>query len=521
MVGAGILASRLAGLVRQRVLAHYLGLSGSADAFAAAFRIPNFLQNLLGEGALSASFIPVYARLVAEKDEEAARRVAGAVGALLALVLSVLVVGGMLASPLLVDVIAPGFAGGRRDLAVSLVRLFFPGAGLLVVSAWCLGILNSHHRFLLSYSAPVVWNVAIIGALVLWPSGDPARAAMIAAWGAVVGSALQVLVQWPAVRRSAGAIRFRIRDAGPEVTEVARTFGPALLGRGVIQISAWVDTLLASLLPVGAVMAMMNAQTLYLLPVSLFGMSIAAAELPSMAADRNRADQADALGERLTAGWQRLLLVIIPSTVLLLGLGGDLVAALFQTGAFRATDAAYVWMILAGASLGLLPATAGRLWASAFYARGDTRTPLRSAVIRVGTGITLGYVGAVFLPGWVGLDPKWGAAFLAGAGAVAAWIEFGVLRRRLAPVIGHVVWNPGLVLRLTLVAAVALLVARGGAVLVGPGAWPRALVGSGVFGVVYLGLASLLGVRGARDILAAVGSAFQRRPPGGSAPRDG
>lgn len=521
MVGAGILASRLAGLVRQRVLAHYLGLSGSADAFAAAFRIPNVLQNLLGEGALSASFIPVYARLVAGKDAEAARRVAGAVGALLALVLSVLVLGGMLASPVLVDVIAPGFTGERRDLTVSLVRLFFPGAGLLVLSAWCLGVLNAHHRFLLSYSAPVVWNLAIIGALVIWPTGDPSRAAIIAAWGAVVGSALQILVQWPAVRRSAGAIRFRITGGGPELREVARTFGPALLSRGVIQISAWVDTLLASLLPIGAVMAMMNAQSLYLLPVSLFGMSIAAAELPSMAAESNRSDQAEALGARLTAGWHRLLLVIIPSTVLLLGLGGDLVAALFQTGAFRPTDASYVWMILAGASLGLLPATAGRLWASAYFARGDTRTPLRGAVIRVGTGIVLGYVGAVMLPGWVGLDPKWGAAFLAGAGAVAAWVEFGILRHRLAPVIGPVLWHPGQMIRLTLLAAVALLVARGGADLVGPGPWPRAVVGSGLFGVTYLGLATLLGVAGARDILAALRSPFRRRPPGGSAPRDG
>ena len=519
-MGAGILASRIAGLVRQRVLAHYLGLSGSADAFAAAFRIPNVLQNLLGEGALSASFIPVYARLVAGKDAEAARRVAGAVGALLALILSVLVLGGMLASPVLVELIAPGFTGDRRDLTVSLVRLFFPGAGLLVLSAWCLGVLNAHHRFLLSYSAPVVWNLAIIGALVMWPSKDPSRAALIAAWGAVVGSALQVLVQWPAVRQSAGAIRFRFSGGGPEVREVARTFGPALLSRGVIQISAWVDTLIATLLPVGAVMAMMNAQALYLLPVSLFGMSIAAAELPAMAADRHRSDQAEALGARLTAGWHRLLLVIIPSTIILLGLGSDLVAALFQTGAFRAADATFVWMILSGASLGLLPATAGRLWASAYYARGDTRTPLRSAVIRVGTGIVLGYVGAMMLPGWVGLDPKWGAAFLAGAGAVAAWVEFGILRHRLAPVIGHVLWRPGLMVRLTLLAALALLAARAGAALVGPDPWPRALVGSALFGMTYLGLALLMGVAGARELVAAV---FRRRPPGGgeSAPRDG
>src|ERR1043165_6754352 len=156
-VAAGILLSRLAGLVRLQVFAHYFGLeSDAADAFNAAFRIPNFLQNLFGEGALSASFIPVYAALVARGDRRDADRVAGAVGSLLALLVSVLVLLGVLATPLLIDAIAPGFKGDKRELTVQLVRILFPGAGLLVLSAWCLGVLNSHHRFLLSYTAPVM-----------------------------------------------------------------------------------------------------------------------------------------------------------------------------------------------------------------------------------------------------------------------------------------------------------------------------------------------------------------------------
>src|SRR5262249_41221402 len=159
------------------------------------FRIPNFLQNLFGEGALSASFIPVYAALVARGERKAADRVAGAVGALLGVAVSVLVLAGVLTTPFLIAVIAPGFTGEKREVTVALVRILFPGAGLLVLSAWCLGVLNSHHRFLLSYAAPVMWNAAMIGALVFFGAGtELPRLAMILAWGSVAGSALQFAV---------------------------------------------------------------------------------------------------------------------------------------------------------------------------------------------------------------------------------------------------------------------------------------------------------------------------------------
>jgi putative peptidoglycan lipid II flippase len=156
LVAAGILLSRIAGLIRDRVFAHYFGNSDAADAFKAAFRIPNALSNLFGEGVLSASFIPVYAGLLARDEEEEARRTAGAVAALLALSTSILVLIGVLATPYLIDAIAPGFSGEKRDLTIRLVRILFPGAGLLVLSAWCLGILNSHRRFFLSYITPDV-----------------------------------------------------------------------------------------------------------------------------------------------------------------------------------------------------------------------------------------------------------------------------------------------------------------------------------------------------------------------------
>ena len=283
LVAAGILLSRIFGLIRQRFLGHYLGLGDSADAFNAAFKIPNFLQNLFGEGVLSASFIPVYARLLAEGDEREARRVAGAVAGLLAVTTAIIVVLGVLATPWLIAVIAPGFSGDKRALTITLVRVFFPGAGVLVLSAWCLGVLNSHRRFFISYTAPIFWNLAIIATLIAFGrSRTQSSLAIDAAWGSLAGSVLQLLVQLPTVLKLVGRVRPSLDVAAANVRTVIRNFVPVFVGRGVVQISGYVDVVLASLLPAGAVAGLTTAQTLYVLPVSLFGMSVSAAELPAM-----------------------------------------------------------------------------------------------------------------------------------------------------------------------------------------------------------------------------------------------
>ncbi|HVW07099.1 MAG TPA: lipid II flippase MurJ, partial [Bryobacteraceae bacterium] len=204
LVAAGILFSRLAGLVRESVFSSYFGLSPYADAFRVAFRIPNTLQNLFGEGVLSASFIPVYARLLTEGDEEEAGRVAGAVFSILALFTAVLVLVGVLATPYVIDFIATGLDDSRRQMAIPLVRIFFPGAGFLVMSAWCLGILNSHRRFFLSYSAPVLWSLIMIGAMLIAGARvGLENLAIIVAWASVAGSAAQFLIQLPYVLKLA------------------------------------------------------------------------------------------------------------------------------------------------------------------------------------------------------------------------------------------------------------------------------------------------------------------------------
>jgi putative peptidoglycan lipid II flippase len=228
LVGAGILISRILGLIRQRVFAHYFGLSAAGDAFSAAFRIPNFLQNIFGEGALSASFIPVYAKLLAQQDEEEATRVANAVLGLLALAVSLIVLAGVLATPYFISVIAPGFEGETRELTIRLVRILFPGAGLLVLSAWCLGVLNSHHRFFLSYTAPVAWNLAMIVSLMIFGRrvGQFPLAEYVA-WGSVLGSALQFGVQLPTVLKLVRRVLPTIDVTSDPIRSVIRNYKSA------------------------------------------------------------------------------------------------------------------------------------------------------------------------------------------------------------------------------------------------------------------------------------------------------
>ncbi len=395
LVSSGILLTRLIGFVRQWIFAGIFGLSPIAAAWGAAFRIPNMLQTLFGEGVLSASFIPVYSKLLAEGDEEEAGRVAGAVAAILALTTAVLVLLGVLAAPLVTDVIVGGFRGETRELTIRLVRILFPGAGLLVLSAWCLGILNSHGKFFLSYTAPVLWNLAMIATLLGFRRMEADSLVVVLAWGSVAGSALQFGVQLPVVLGLARRIRVRLETHDPQVREVVRNFVPVFISRGVVQISAYVDVFLASYLPEVAVAGLTNAQTLYTLPVSLFGMAVSAAELPAMSSALGDAGQiASSLQRRLNAGLRQIAFFVVPSAMAFLALGGVIAALLLENGHFHHADSNYVWSIVAGSSVGLLASTLGRLYSSTYYALRDTRTPLQFAVIRVALTTGLGYLRA-------------------------------------------------------------------------------------------------------------------------------
>ena len=489
-VAAGIFASRIFGLVRQRVLAHYFGqATTTADALAAAFRIPNFLQNLFGEGALSASFIPEYSRLRAQGQTEEARRLAGATAGLLAAVVTLVVAVGVIATPAIVAVLAPGFAGPRRAIAIDLVRIMFPGVGLLVMSAWCLGVLNSHREFFLSYAAPVGWNVAII-AMTMIGAGRTGEGRLVlwAAYGAGIGALVQLGLQFPRVWRLLGGVRLSLDRRSQSVRTVVRNFGPALLSRGVVQVSAFLDGIIASWLPIGAVAAITNSQLLYTLPVSLFGVSVAAAELPDLA----EAAGADALRDRIERASRNVAFFIIPSVMAMIVLGRPIAGLALETGRFTLEDTDWVWGTMAGATIGLLASTLGRLWTSAHYALGDTRSPLRFAIVRVTLTVALGIAASLYLPGILGVNPRWGTAGLTASAGLAGWVEAGLLRRSLTRRIGPFSLGRVLVLKLWLAAGIAAAAATVPNLLLSERGTNRLLVLS-VFGVLYLVIATLMG----------------------------
>jgi putative peptidoglycan lipid II flippase len=416
---------------------------------------------------------------------------------------------GILITPLLVAVFTPGFEGEKREATIRLVRILFPGSGLLVLSAWCLGVLNSHGRFFLSYSAPVLWNLAIIGTLLAF--GDSAsgyRLTEIAAWGSVAGSALQFGIQLVPVLRLIGTGMPSLRRGAEATRTVVRNSIPVLVGRGVVQVSAYVDTVLASLLPTGSVAALSYAQVLYTLPVSLFGMSVSAAELPAMSSAGGEEDErAASLRTRLNRGLRQIAFFVVPSAVAFLALGDVVAGAVFQSGAFTREMTVYVWGILAGSAVGLLASTLGRLYASTYYALHDTRTPLRFALVRVALTIVLGYLFAIPLPAVLGMEQRWGVAGLTVSAGLAGWIEFLLLRRTLNARIGRTGIPRAFMVRLwssALAAATAAWVVK---LAVFPG-HPLlvALFSLGMYGAAYFAVAASLGVPQAVRLVAKIGS---------------
>ncbi len=503
LVAAGILLSRLSGLVRQRVTAHFLGAGPVADALAAAFRIPNLLQNLFGEGSLSASFIPVYSRLLAEGRKEEAGRVAGTILAALVLLVSALVFLGIAFAPQMVWLLAPGLDAESQQLTAAMMRVILPGLALLVVSAWCLGILNAHRRFFLSYASPVLWNGAIIVAA-LWHgrelSNDTAGLAMQIAFASVIGSALQLAVQVPMVFQLDRGLRTGAGTARAEVTTVLRNFGPAVATRGVVQLSAYADTLIASLLGAGALATLTYAQAISLLPVSLFGMSIAASELPAMSeATGSREEIASALRTRLASGRTRIAYFVIPSVLGLIVFGRQMASALYEGGAFTRADAVLVWAALAGSGVGLLAGTTGRLYSSASFALRDTATPLRFATLRVALAAMLGLALAMTLPQRFGWAPQLGVGLLTAGSGLAAWLEYRLLRVHVERQVGALPSMGSLPLQLWGSAGVAALAGAGVAAVL-PTMHPIVEAGAvlGTYALAYLGLARVTGADRAR-----------------------
>lgn len=488
LVGAGIVLSRISGVVRESFLAAYLGTRSSADAFSAALRIPKLLQNLLGEGALSASFIPVYSQVLDRGDQRRAGQVAGAVAGLLTLLTAGLVLIAVLAARPLAAVVAPGFSGQKHELTVYLIRIVSPGIGFLVLSAWCLGVLNSHRKFFLSYVAPVLWNTAIVSGLAIagiraWAEQNIAEAA---AWGVLIGGALQFAVQLPAIKALAPHLKITFSTRLKAVKAIVRRFLPAVGGRGVVTLGNYTDLFLASLLATGAVAVLDRAQVLYLLPISVFAVSVAAADLPELsregASGAGRlgaagnfgiagrgiatpgAPGAEAIARRLAVGSERILLFLMFSTMAFVVLGGPIVSALYERVSFTSDDSLLVATTLAVYSLGMAPTGLSRLLQNVCYAAGDVSGPARISAIRLVVSVVVGVVlmfqldrlvidGGALFEGGVGSVPAFGPVDaslradtdfrhlgpvgLAVGSMLGASVELSLLKRRLRSTLGR------------------------------------------------------------------------------------
>ncbi len=312
---------------------------------------------------------------------------------------------------------------------------------------------------------------------------------MILAWASVAGALLQFLVQLPTAIALTRPLRVSLETKSADVQRVSKNFAPVLTSRGVVQISGYIDQWLASFLPGGVVATLSYAQTIYLLPVSLFGMAVSAAELPEMSRAVGSEEQIAAqLRARIGTGLRQIAYFVIPSAMAFLALGDVIAALLFQNGGlFKATESMYAWGILAGSAVGLLASTLGRLYSATYYALHDTRTPLRFALVRVGLTTILGALFAFEGPRLLGIDQRWGAAGLTSSAGIAGWVEFTLLRSRLNQRIGVTGLSAGFVG--TLWGAALAAAAAGWAMReYGLGASTfvtRALVLL-VFGVVYL-----------------------------------
>jgi putative peptidoglycan lipid II flippase len=312
-----------------------------------------------------------------------------------------------------------------------------------------------------------------------------------------------VLMQLPMVFKLLGGLKLSLAHQAEHVRVVIRNFFPVFVSRGVVQISAYIDAFLASWLPTGAVSALAYAQTLYTLPVSLFGMSVSAAELPEMSGVLGGADEvAHILRTRMNSGLRQITFLVVPSVVGFLALGDVIVAAIYQSGRFTHTDVIYVWGILAGSTVGLLASTLGRLYSSGYYALRDTRTPLRFAIVRVLLTTLLGYLAALPLPRLLGIEPRWGVAGLTISAGIASWVEFTLLQRGIRRRIGQVGVPLAFLTQVWSAALIGAACARGVLIAIGHrGPILLAVIVLSVYGILFFGVSTLLKLPEAQAML--------------------
>ncbi len=464
-VGGLTLVSRLTGFIRDVVMAAVLGAGPMADAFFVAFRLPNHFRAIFAEGAFAAAFVPAYARTLEQAGLPAAKLFADQIAAALIAINLALLAVAMLFTPWVVSVLAPGLDPARFELAVALTRLTFPYLALVSIETLFAGILNANNRFAAAAGAPIFLNLSIIATLLLTPFF--ADAGHAAAWGVLLAGVIIVLL----VGGDAEAHGYGVRLRMPRLDEPTRRFlkalGPAIIGAGGVQLALFADTLIASFLPTGALSALYYADRINQLPIGVVGIAVGTVLLPEMSRRLAAGDDKGAASAQ-ARGIQLALLLTVPCAAAALVIPDLIMRALFARGAFTVADAEAAGATLAAYSIGLLPFVLLRSFTAPFYARGDTMTPVKAALLAAAINIALKVV----------LMGPLAQVGLALATSVGAWINLTLLavfaRRQGFAVSGAAIGKPVA----KLIAAGAML---GAALLAGAYGLERALAGLSVF----------------------------------------
>lgn len=393
IVSAATMVSRVFGLVRDMVIAAFFGASWMTDAFWIAFRIPNMLRRLLGEGSLTISFVPVFTEYLEKKSKEEALELAQNVFTILSVILAVISVVGILISPIIVGILAPGFVSDphKFGLTVFLNRLMFPYIFFIALVALCMGILNSFRHFTAPALSPVMLNIAMIGAaLTLRPFfAEPITSLAV---GVLIGGVLQLAMQWPFLLKFGFKLKFRFNLQHSGIRQIGRLILPAILGAGVTTINvAIVGMILASLLPSGSVTYLFYADRIMELPLGVFAIAIGTAALPSFSKHVSTG-QIDELKSGIAFSLRLILFLTIPATVALMALNLPIISVLFQRGAFDVQAAVYTGQALFCYALGLWAFSVLRVFVSSFYSLQDSKWPLKAAVITLIANVIAGLI---------------------------------------------------------------------------------------------------------------------------------
>ena len=500
-VGGYTMMSRVLGFVRDILIAAFMGAGPVADAFFVAFRLPNLFRRLFAEGAFNAAFVPLFAGRLETDGLAAAKRFAGQALAALVAILLPLTVAAEIAMPWLVPALAPGFLGDpvRYGMAVEMTRLTFPYLMFMALTALLGAMLNSLHRFAAAAAAPIVLNVVLIAAIA-GLGGVLETPGHALSWGVAAAGVAQFLLLVVACRRNDALIELPVPRLTPDMRRLWALTAPGVMSAGVTQINIWVGTILASLLPGGAISYLYYADRVNQLPLGVVGVAVGVALLPLLTRQL-RAGQADAAHDSQNRAVELSLLLTLPATAALLVIAEPIVAVLFERGAFGPTDSAATADALAAFAAGLPAYVLIKALSPGFFAREDTVTPMKIAVASL---IANSLLSAILM--W-----PFGHVGIALATAIAAWLNAGSLwwllhRRGLFPL------DPGFRKRVPrIVVSSALLgLALGGAahgmgdILAGPPAHRMAGLAVLVLGGlgVYVALALSTGAADRRELRA-------------------